>query len=424
MRGWGGALGGVGWPLFQGSLQAVRQSPSHGEAFWQDVREQFEVSPERVNLVTAVRGVTTRSVREGLAEETERLNSFRSGARREGRSRHKAREKAAASIGAATDEVALLRNTTEGVTTVLMNCPLKRGDEILTSSAEHGPFYDTLEQRAARDGVVVRRFHYPVPADSHEQILKAIDRELTNRTRLVMIGHIVLTGQINPVREIAELVHARGVKLLVDGVLAIGHIETDVHAMGCDFYAAGFHKWGCGPRATAVFYVRPEHVETLPPLFGAYEEDENGRYVSLWNDSRMTKYETFGAHPDAHFALLGEAIDFLQYVGVARIRRRLFELTSRWTARVGRVDRFRSAVRVHPDHCAGLVAWELEGIDTERIRPVLNEHRILVGRTEAYAGFFGIPVEHPRRLFIANAGVFTSPEDVDRLADAIEAASA
>ena len=166
-------------------------------------------------------------------------------------------------------------------------------------------------------------------------VLACLRLELTNRTRLVMIGHIVLTGQINPVREIAELVHARGAELLVDGVLAIGHIETDVHAMGCDFYAAGFHKWGCGPRATAVFYVRPEHVETLPPLFGAYEEDENGRYVSLWKDSRMTKYETFGAHPDAHFALLGEAIDFLQYVGVARIRRRLFELTSRWTGARG-----------------------------------------------------------------------------------------
>jgi selenocysteine lyase/cysteine desulfurase len=138
----------------------------------------------------------------------------------------------------------------------------------------------------------------------------------------------------------------------------------------------------------------------------------------------MAKYETFGAHPDAHFALLGEAIDFLQDVGISRIRSRLFELTSRWTARAERVDGFRSAVRVHSDHCAGLVAWELEGLDRQRVRPVLNEHRLLVGETEAYAGFFGIPSDRPRRLFIANAGVFTSPEDVDRLADAIELASA
>jgi selenocysteine lyase/cysteine desulfurase len=91
-----------------------------------------------------------------------------------------------------------VRNTTEGVTTVLLNWPLERGDEILTSSAEHGPFYDTLAQRAARDGVTIRRFHYPAPARSLNEIVDAIDRALSPRTRLVMIGQVVLTGQINP----------------------------------------------------------------------------------------------------------------------------------------------------------------------------------------------------------------------------------
>jgi selenocysteine lyase/cysteine desulfurase len=107
----------------------------------------------------------------------------------------------------------------------------------------------------------------------YKSILEAIDRALTPRTRLVMIGHVVLLGQIDPVRAIANMVHSKGAKLLVDGVLGLGHIPADVKAMDCDFYAAGFHKFACGPRATAVFYVRPGLVAQLPPFFGCFDED-------------------------------------------------------------------------------------------------------------------------------------------------------
>ncbi|HEY7699570.1 MAG TPA: hypothetical protein VIE88_14200 [Vicinamibacteria bacterium] len=85
---------------------------------------------------------------------------------------------------------------------------------------------------------------------------------------------------------------------------------------------------------------------------------------------------------------------------------------------------FRAAVRVHPELCSGLVAWELEGVGESRVREALRARQVLAGYTEAYAGFFGIPEDRPRGLVIANAGVFTSLEDVDRLAEAIEAAAA
>jgi selenocysteine lyase/cysteine desulfurase len=78
---------------------------------------------------------------------------------------------------------------------------------------------------------------------------------------------------------------------------------------------------------------------------------------------------------------------------------------------------------IDPVHCAGLVAWELAGMDPNAVRKVLREHRVRNGRTESYAGLFDIPEHSPRFLFIANAAPFTSVEDVDRLADAIEAAA-
>jgi selenocysteine lyase/cysteine desulfurase len=391
------------------------------ESFWSAVRTRFEVVADNSNLVTVVRGVAPTATRLRVAEEYERLNSFRLGGTPNAARKAASRQKAAAFIGAPDNTVALVRNTTEGVTTVLMNWPLQPGDEILTSSAEHGAFYDTLAARAARDGIVVRRFHYPAPAPTLDAVADAVEQALTPRTKLVMVGQVVLTGQITPVRAIAERVHARGAKLLVDGVLGVGHVPTDVRAMDCDFYAAGFHKFACGPRATAVFYVRPELVERLPPLFGAMDEEKTGQQKPLWNQPVINKYERTGAHPDAHYYALGDSLDFLSSIGVERIRARLFALTARWLRPAQGLAGFRSVVRPDPIHCAGLVAWEFEGRRHEDVRAVLTKHQLLVGGTESYSGFFHIPADRPRSLFIANTALFTSPSDVDRLLTALRA---
>ena len=247
------------WPALR-PFAIAQRIPGSGapedETFWAYVRSEFEHAPEFTNLASAVRGSFTKANREIAFDEAARLNRLPA-TRPDLKWQEEVRKKAAALICAPVENVALLRNTTEGVTTVLANWPLKPGDEILSSSAEHGPFYDTLAQRAARDHITIRQFHYPAPVTSQQAIIDTIGRALTPRARLVMIGQIVLLGQINPVRAIADLVHSKGAKLLVDGVLALGHIPTDVRAMDCDFYAAGFHKFACGPRATAVFYVCP-----------------------------------------------------------------------------------------------------------------------------------------------------------------------
>jgi selenocysteine lyase/cysteine desulfurase len=91
--------------------------------------------------------------------------------------------------------------------------------------------------------------------------------------------------------------------------------------------------------------------------------------------------------------------------------------------RAQRLPKFRAAVTLDPAHCAGLVAWELAGMDPNLVRKFLRQNRVRNGRTESYAGFFGIPEQAPRFLFIANAAPFTSGTDVDRLADTIEAAA-
>ena len=91
--------------------------------------------------------------------------------------------------------------------------------------------------------------------------------------------------------------------------------------------------------------------------------------------------------------------------------------------RAQRLPGFRAAVTLDPAHCAGLVGFELSGKNYAAVDDVFDKRQVLVGGTESYAGFFGIPENAPRGLFCPNVGLCTSPADVDRLADAIEAAA-
>lgn len=386
--------------------------------FWAGFRSQYELDPAWIVLSTVVRGVTTRAVRERAAAEAERLNRVTPRIVSDPEWFSRVRGKAARLIGAGPTEVALTRNTTDGITTVLLGWPLNPGDEILTSSGEHGHYYGTLAIRAARDRVGVRQFHLPTPAQSPAELVEAVVRALGPRTRLVLLCRVALTGQILPIREIAAAVHARGARLLVDGALSLGHVEHDVKAWDCDFFAGNFHKWAGGPRGTGIFYVRPDLVKTLMPLYGSVSQE--GAVVSRHDAPSMEKFEEYGGHPDWQFYGLEAALDLLQQLGFDRIRARLFELTRHWTSRAAALPGFRAAVSIDPALAASLVAWEVAGVSSDDLTRRLARHRISLGGSDLYAGFFGIPANAPRWLVLTNTAVFTTRAELDRFVRALE----
>lgn len=322
-------------------------------------------------------------------------------------------------LGVSPDETALVRNTTEGVTTVLLNWPLRAGDEIVCSGAEHGPFQDTLAFRAARDDIVVRQATLPIPAARDEDIVAAYDAVIGPRTKLVLLPHVILYGQIMPVRAIADLVHARGGHLLVDGVLSVGHVPVDVRAMQCDFFAAGFHKWGMSARGTAAFVVRRELIPRLAPLFGAIDMPRGKPMVPLWNADAITKFESYGAHPESHLEALERSLTSLQAIGVPRIQARLFALNRRWRRATDGLPGLRVAVADDPAHSAGLVGFRFDGRDYLKCWDVADTARVILCETETYAGIFGIPAEAPHPIFAVNTSVYTTPQDIDRFTDVL-----
>jgi L-cysteine/cystine lyase len=164
----------------------------------------------------------------------------------------------AAVMGAEPEQVALTGSTTDGVNTILSALSPQRGDEVLTSDEEHPGLLAPLARARRKYGVRLREVPFAELA-----------AEVGPQTRLVACSHVSwVSGQVADVEELV----ATGVPVLLDAAQALGAIEVDVHALGCDFYACSGQKWLCGPEGSGCLFVRPDRLEQLEtpwPAFGS-----------------------------------------------------------------------------------------------------------------------------------------------------------
>jgi selenocysteine lyase/cysteine desulfurase len=152
-------------------------------------------------------------------------------------------------LGAAPSEVALTGSTTDGVNTVIAGLDLRPGEEILTSDEEHPGLLAPLGRARRRYGVTVRAVPFDEIADA-----------VSPSTRLIACSHVSWVG--GKVVD-TQALEATDVPVLLDAAQALGAVPVDVHALGCDFYAASGQKWLCGPEGSGCLFVRPERLEEL-----------------------------------------------------------------------------------------------------------------------------------------------------------------
>ena len=168
---------------------------------------------------------------------------------------------AAAALGAHEEEVTLTHNTTEGLNIVIWSIDWKAGDEILISNHEHPALLQPSYNLHERFGVVYRR----APMDVGEDVLGSVLSQISPRTRLVAMSHVSRrNGRVLPARTLAQELHKRGVRLLLDGAQAAGNIPLDFHDLGCDYYSFCGHKWLLGPKGTGGLMTRKEILNTTP----------------------------------------------------------------------------------------------------------------------------------------------------------------
>ena len=211
-------------------------------------------------------------------------------------------------------EVVFTRGTTESINLVAQTYArthLDEGDEVLITAMEHHsnivPWQMVCEQRGARLRVV------PIN-DAGELLLDEFERLVGPKTKLVAVTHVSnVLGTINPIRRITEIAHARGARVLVDGAQAAPHLDIDVQAMGCDFYALSGHKM-YGPTGIGVLYGTSELLEEMPPYQGGGDMIASVSFEKTVYNELPYKFEA-GTPNLAGAVGLGAAIDFLGGLG-------------------------------------------------------------------------------------------------------------
>lgn len=171
-------------------------------------------------------------------------------------------------VGAPASDLALVRTATDGVNAVLRSMPLGEHDEIVMTDHGYNACNNAARFVAERCGARTRVAKIPFPLADHDQILRAIERELSERTRLLMVDHVSSpTGLIFPIDRIIKLAHASGVRVLVDGAHAPGMIGIDLRKSAPDYYTGNHHKWLCAPKVSGFLYVRSElQCEVRPTI--------------------------------------------------------------------------------------------------------------------------------------------------------------
>ena len=179
----------------------------------------------------------------------------------------------------------------------------------------------TWDQRARRDGIVVKTISLGGPPGSDEDIVNRFRAAITPRTRVIELTHITnLTGHIMPVRMVSKLAREKGIALFIDGAHAFAHFPFTRDDLDVDYYGTSLHKWLHAPIGTGFLYVRRDKIKSLWPMMAAPASmDENIR-----------KYEEIGTHPAANHNAISVAVAFNRGIGLERKAARMRYLRDRW----------------------------------------------------------------------------------------------
>lgn len=272
-------------------------------------------------------------------------------------------------------EIVFTRGATESINLVAQSFVrprLKAGDEVLITHLEHHSNIVPWQMLRDDRGLVLR----VAPIDDRgELILDELERMISPRTLLVSVAHVSnALGTVNPVKEIVELAHRKGVPVLVDGAQAVAHLEVDVRDLDCDFYALSGHKL-YGPTGIGVLYGKSGHLEAMPPYQGGGDMILSVTFEKTRYNTLPYKFEAGTPHIEGVIGL-GTAIDYVRGVGLRAIAAHEDDLLGFGTRVLSEIPGFRMIGTAR--HKAGVMSFELEGVHPHDVGTILDQEGIAI----------------------------------------------
>jgi selenocysteine lyase/cysteine desulfurase len=395
---------------FPGILPTVNPLQETGveEDFWRQIRLAYAPSPTIINLNNGGVSPAPRATMDALDYYNRMCSEAPSYYmwRILDQDREPLRENLAAIAGTSADEIAINRNATEALNSIIFGLNLSPGDEIVLSKYDYPNMINAWKQREKRDGIKLVWVDLDLPSEDADYLTNAFVSKFTKKTRLVHISHIInWNGQILPARRIADAAHARDIEVLVDGAHSFAVLDFNIPDLGCDYFGTSLHKFLCGPYGTGMMWVKKDKIEKIWPLLANPEP----------NSSDIRKFESLGTRSFPIEMALGYSIDLHNMIGGARKQQRLHYLKNYWMSQVKDVPGIKFYTAPNPEWSCAIGNFGFEGKKPVEIADKLfNKYKIHTVAIE-WEKISGVRV---------TPNVYTLTEEMDKLVKAIRAIGA
>lgn len=394
---------------------------------WEDVRDQFALTRDRIHMATFLIASHPRPVAEAIRRHRTAFDEDPATYWEEHFQQAEPSVRGAAAEYLSTDPglIALTDSTTMGLGLVYGGLRLGADQEVLTTPHGHYATLESLRLRAERTGAVVREvaLYDEAARASVDQIVTRMRDAVTDRTRVLAVTWVhSSTGVKLPLAAMAEALDeinagrdvSDRVLFCVDGVHGLGIEDVTMDELGCDFFIAGTHKWMHGPRGTGLIWGREHAWDALEPIIPTF-----GPTVGVWigalpPDTPLVtpgSYHTPGGfHSFEHRWALGEAFRFHEEIGKSRIQERVHSLNSLAKQALADLPHVRLHTPTSPELSAGIICFEVDGHTPAEAVEGLHEDDI-VASTSPY------PVSYVRLA----PSIINDEEEVERSVDAVAA---
>lgn len=288
------------------------------------------------------------------------------------------RSRAADFFGAESPtEISFVKNTTEGLNTVILGSGLKTGDEIVTTDYEHNSVHVPVLHAVRTLGV-----RHKIVKSSPDGTLD-VDAFHSMMTKKVRLAAVCMTSNVTgyslPAKEVADIAHAYGAKILFDAAQTAPSMKIDVRALRVDYLAASAHKM-CGPSGVGMLYVRAELADRLQPLmFGGHGVTDTNR-DSFELLPAPEKYET-GLQNYSGIIGTGAAMQYLGGIGMDEIRAHEISLNKKISQALMSVPGISVIGPRDPNFRGGIFSFNVKGLSAHDVAMILDNSKNIMMRS-------------------------------------------
>ena len=278
------------------------------------------------------------------------------------------RQRLAELAGCDPEEIAINRNSTEALNTIIYGLPLKAGDEVIGTLQDYPNMIQAYRQRQMREGIVYKQISFDFPIEDDDTIVKAFEAAITPKTKIIHVTHIVnWVGQILPVTKICRMAHERGIEVVVDGAHSFGLLDYKIPELECDYFGTSLHKFLSAPVGSGMMWIKKDHIQKIWPLVCNSEP----------NGNNIRKFETLGTRSFCIEQAIGEAINFQEAIGSTRKQERIHFLKKYWAEQAMNIPRVKLHTSLNPKYSCAIAGVSIDGMTPSALESrLLNDYKI------------------------------------------------